>query len=382
MAALEHSNSVALSKVAISNTHGEDSPYYGGWKAYDQNPYNELSNPSGVIQMGLAENQVKYGNETTGNSQVKMARHFELNLAFVVDLPAGKPLVGCKWVYKIKTRSDGSVEHYKARLVAKGFTQEYGIDYEETFAPVACPTSVCSLIAIVAAKGWKLFQMDVKNAFLNGDLAEEVYMQPPLRLEHPPNKVCRLKRALYGLKQAPRAWFAKFSTTINQFGFTSNPHDMALFIHKTNHDSNDRKFTTGYCLFLGDSLISWRSKKQTIPSRSSIEVGYQALGDTTSELLNLCWLLEDMGVPQPPTTNLYCDNQSVMQIAHNNVFHERTKHIEVDCHFVHHYVAQGTIHLVFIGSAGHVADLFTKAHFFGHFHALLSKLKLVSSQSP
>ncbi|GKU90565.1 hypothetical protein SLEP1_g4547 [Rubroshorea leprosula] len=88
----------------------------------------------------------------------------------VVDLPVGKPLVSCKWVYKIKTRSDGFVERYKGHLVAKGFTQEYGIDYEETFALVARLTSVRSLIAIVVAKRGKLFQMDVKNAFLNGDL--------------------------------------------------------------------------------------------------------------------------------------------------------------------------------------------------------------------
>ena len=83
---------------------------------------------------------------------------------------------GCKWVYKIKTQADGSVERYKAWLVAKGFTQEYGIDYEETFAPVARLTLVCSLIAVAASKCWQLFQMYVKNVFLNGDLTEEVYM--------------------------------------------------------------------------------------------------------------------------------------------------------------------------------------------------------------
>ena len=88
-------------------------------------------------------------------------------------------MVGCKWIYKIKTRSNGSIKRYKARLVAKGFTQEYGIDYEETFAPVARISSVCALLAVDAARKWDLFQMDVKNAFLNGDLNEEVYMQPP-----------------------------------------------------------------------------------------------------------------------------------------------------------------------------------------------------------
>ncbi|GKU97911.1 hypothetical protein SLEP1_g10985 [Rubroshorea leprosula] len=119
-----------------------------------------------------------------------------------------------------------------------------------------------------------------------------------------------------------------------------------------------------------------------IPSRSSTEAEYRALGDTTSELLSLRWLLEDMGIPQPSSIDLYCNNQSAMQIVHNDVFHERTKHIEVDCHFIRHHVAQRTVHLVFIGSADQPADLFTKAHFPGRFRTLLSKLKLVSSQPP
>ncbi|GKV14899.1 hypothetical protein SLEP1_g25702 [Rubroshorea leprosula] len=335
--------------------------------------------------------------------------------------------------------------------------------------------------------------MDVKNAFLNGDLKEEVYMKPPLGLHHPPNKVCRLRRALYGLKQSPRAWYAKFSATtargivllllyvddmiitgddvagveelkqslsqkfemkdlgvlsyflglevtssddgyllsqINLVYLTTTCPDIAYAVHivsqfmaapRSTHyaavlriiryvkgtlfhrlhfsansslvlraysdadwagDSSDRRSTTGYCLFLGNSLISWRSKKQAIPSRSSTEAEYRALGDTTSELLSLRWFLEDMGIPQPSSTDLYCDNQSAMQIAHNDVFHERTKHIEVDCHFIRHHVAQGTVYLVFIGSADQPADLFTKAHFPERFRTLLSKLKLVSSQPP
>ena len=110
----------------------------------------------------------------------------------LVTLPPRQSVVCCKWIYKIKTRSDGSIERYKIRLVAKGFTQEYEIDYEETFAPVVRISSVRALLAVAAASKWDLFQMDVKNAFLNGDLSEEVYMQPPPGLSVDSNKVCHL----------------------------------------------------------------------------------------------------------------------------------------------------------------------------------------------
>ncbi|KAL0549125.1 hypothetical protein IC582_013605 [Cucumis melo] len=153
-----------------------------------------------------------------------------------VDLPPGKRPIGYKWIYKIKTHSDGTIERYKARLVPKGYSQEYGIDYEETFAPMAWMTSVRSLLVVVAAKQWPLLQMDVKNAFLNETLSEEVYMKPPYGTSPSPHKVCLLHRALYGLKQTPRAWFATFSSTITQLGFTSSPHDTALFTRHTPHD--------------------------------------------------------------------------------------------------------------------------------------------------
>ena len=151
----------------------------------------------------------------------------------MVDLPPGQSIVGCRWVYMIKTKVYGSVERYKARLIARGFTQEYGIDYEETFAPITRFTSVKCLIAVAAVRRWPLYQMDVKNAFLNGDLHEEVYMQPPPGYPHSSSQVCRLRRALYGLKQAPRAWFEKFSSVVAQQGFTSSLHDIALFVQRS-----------------------------------------------------------------------------------------------------------------------------------------------------
>ena len=118
----------------------------------------------------------------------------------MVDLPPGQSVVGYRWVYKIKTKADGFFERYKALLVAKGFTQEYDIDYEETFAPVARLTSVSCLIVVAAVRRWPLYQMDMKNAFLNGYLQEEMYMQPPFGYPHSSSQVCCLRRALYGLK--------------------------------------------------------------------------------------------------------------------------------------------------------------------------------------
>ena len=118
----------------------------------------------------------------------------------MVDLPFGRSIVGCRWVYMIKTKADGSVERYKACLVAKGFTQEYSIDYEKTFAFDARLASIRCLIVVAVVCHWPLYQMDVKNAFLNGDLQEEVYMQTSPGYPHSSNQVCRLHRALYGLK--------------------------------------------------------------------------------------------------------------------------------------------------------------------------------------
>ena len=118
----------------------------------------------------------------------------------MVDLPPAQFVVGRRRVYKIKIKVDGSIEWYKARLVAKGFTQEYDIDYEEKFAHVAHLIFVRCLIVVAAIRRWPLYQMDVMNSFLNGDLKEEMHMQPPPGYPHSGSQVCRLLHALYGLK--------------------------------------------------------------------------------------------------------------------------------------------------------------------------------------
>ena len=129
--------------------------------------------------------------------------------------------MGCKWVFTIKYNVDGSVERYKARLVAKGFTQTYGIDYLETFAPVAKLNTIRVLLSLAANLDWPLQQLDVKNAFLNGDLEEEVYMDSPPGFESQLNqKICKLQKSLYGLKQSPRAWFERFAQFIKKLGYS------------------------------------------------------------------------------------------------------------------------------------------------------------------
>jgi hypothetical protein len=124
----------------------------------------------------------------------------------LVALPEDKKIIGCKWVYKVKHNANGFVSKYKARLVTKGYAQTYGVDYEETYSPVAKMTTIRAIIAMAIVKGWSLHQMDVKNVFLHGHLHEEVYMEQPLDYVDQThlNLVCRLKKALYGLKQAPK----------------------------------------------------------------------------------------------------------------------------------------------------------------------------------
>ena len=123
--------------------------------------------------------------------------------------PEDKLFVTSRWLCKIKHGAYGSIEKYKARFVARGFSQKEGVNYDETFAPVTQYTFIRSIIAIASALGWKLHQMDVKTAFLNGIIEEEVYIEQPkgFVVHGKESHVCKLKKTLYGLKQKPRAWY-------------------------------------------------------------------------------------------------------------------------------------------------------------------------------
>ncbi|RVW27298.1 Retrovirus-related Pol polyprotein from transposon RE1 [Vitis vinifera] len=151
------------------------------------------------------------------------------------ECPLGKKPVGCRWIYTMKYKADGSIERFKVRLVAKGYTQTYGIDYTETFAPIAKINTVRVLLSLAANLDWPLQQFDVKNVFMHGKLSEEVYMDLPpgcMVSEKQYQKVCKLKKSLYGLKQSPRAWFGRFTKSMRAFGYRQSNSDHTLFLKK------------------------------------------------------------------------------------------------------------------------------------------------------
>ncbi|KAI3710109.1 hypothetical protein L2E82_39883 [Cichorium intybus] len=156
------------------------------------------------------------------------------NTWVLVPRPTNANVVGSKWVYRTKYKSDGTVDRYKARLVAQGFTQIPGLDYFLTFSPVVKASTVRIVLALAIINNWHLHQLDVKNAFLNGTLTETVYMEQPPGFINPsaPHHVCLLKKALYGLKQAPRAWFQRLSSFLVSIGFVCSRADTSLFVFK------------------------------------------------------------------------------------------------------------------------------------------------------
>lgn len=176
---------------------------------------------------------IKLLNIIIGNRQDEIVALEENKTWILIDLSPNKKPIGCRWVYKVKLKSDGQVERYKARLVAKGYTQCEGLDYHETFSPVAKLTTVRLLLALAAAKYWSLHQLDVNNAFLHGTLDEEVYMTlPPGVANKGESKVCKLTKSLYGLKSASRQWFSRFSMTLLQHGFLQSLIILSSLVHK------------------------------------------------------------------------------------------------------------------------------------------------------
>lgn len=175
--------------------------------------------------------------EAVADAKWKEAMDLEINAIqknntwYLTELPAGARRIGVKWVYKTKVNEHGEVEKYKARLVAKGYAQKYGIDYEEVYAPVSRMDTVRMFLALAAQRDWSVYQLDVKSAFLHGNLTKDVYVDQPqgYEVKTAMHKVYKLNKALYGLKQAPRAWFSRIEAYFLNEGFEKCGSEQTLF---------------------------------------------------------------------------------------------------------------------------------------------------------
>lgn len=200
----------------------------------------------------------------------------------ITELPPGKTAIGCKWLFKTKFFPNGSIERYKSRLVILGNHQKFGVDYKETFAPVAKMTTVRTLLAVAAIQEWHTLQMDVSNAFLHGDLSEPVYIKLPPGYTHfgcrievnnscaktpTPALVCKLLKALYGLRQAPRLWFSKQSLTLLSLGFKQSKSDYSLFLKQTSTSTLAVLVYVDDLLICGSSMSDIHNLKQMLSTQ-------------------------------------------------------------------------------------------------------------------
>ena len=477
------------------------------------------------------------------------------NTCHLVPRPPNANIVSGKWVFRQKFNSDGSLSRYKARWVCRGFSQQHGIDYDETFSPVVKPSTIRTVLSIAVSSTWPIHQLDGKNAFLHGSLNETVYCQQPLGFEDStsPNHVCLLQKSLYGLKQVPRAWFQRFSTFLQTIGFSPSRSDYSLFVYHSNshvaylllyvddivltasstdflqhiisllqhefsmtdlgslhhflgiavtrdhkglflsqrqysiellnkagmldcqpsrtpvdtnsklssdgetfsdptlyrsltgalqyltltrpelsyavqqaclfmHDPrvphynhvkrilryvkgtldhglhinssspasltaysdadragcpDTRRSTSGYCVYLGNNLISWSSKRQLAVFRSSAEAEYRAVAHAVAETVWLRQLLEELHHPLHQATVVYRDNISAVYMSGNPVQHRRTKHIEIDIHFVREKVALGQVRVLHVPTTAQFADIFTKGLATAPFTDIRSSLNVI-----
>ena len=188
----------------------------------------------------------------------------------LVELPKDRKPIGSKWVFKIKTNSDGSIERCKARLVAQGYSQKPGLDYDQTFSPVVRSESVRSVIALATKNGLKLHQMDITTAFLNGDLEEQVYMRQPegFRVDGKEHLVCRLRKSIYGLKQSPRCWNQALDTCLKEMGFIQCPSDPCIYTSTTNG-------LFALAVYVDDILLATKSPKRIAQVKADLGKQFQ-----------------------------------------------------------------------------------------------------------
>jgi hypothetical protein len=194
----------------------------------------EESNPGQIpLPKTLQEaiNHPIYGPKWKEAVEKELAGLASFNTWKLVKKIPGMPIISCKWVFLVKYGTDGRPERFKARLVARGFTQQFGVDYEDTFAPVIRFDSLRVLLALAAKFGWIIHMMDAQNAYLNSELDKEIYMEVPEGVDHLPGQVCELLKSLYGLKQSANLWNKKITKTLRSLGFEQTLADASVFIH-------------------------------------------------------------------------------------------------------------------------------------------------------
>ncbi|KAL0325398.1 UNVERIFIED_CONTAM: Retrovirus-related Pol polyprotein from transposon TNT 1-94 [Sesamum radiatum] len=306
----------------------------------------------------------------------------------LVDLPSGNKPLGCKWILKRKYKADGSIDKYKARLVAKGFKQKEGLDFFDTYSPVTRITSIRVLIAVAALYDLEIHQMDVKTAFLNGELDEEIYMEQPegfvvpgqekkshyvetilkkfKAYESPPAKTpVDLNLHLAKNKDEPECQI-EYSRIIGSLMYIMNctRPDIAYAVNKLSRFTiKIQKSTSGYVFTIGGGAVSWKSSKQTCIARSTMESEFIALDKAGEEAEWLRNFLEDIPcwTKPVPAIMVHCDNQSAIGRAQSSMYNGKSRHIRRRHNTIRQLISSGIISIDYIKSKDNLADPLTKA---------------------
>ncbi|KAG8479016.1 hypothetical protein CXB51_029921 [Gossypium anomalum] len=315
----------------------------------------------------------------------------------IVKLPKGKKVVCCKWVFKKKEGTLRVKEsRYKARLVAKGYNQIPGVDFTDMFSLVVKHSSIRALLGIVAMHDLELEQLDVKTAFLHGELKEDIYMQQleGFTVSKKEDYIYLLKKSLYGLKQSPRQWYKRFNMQsakpvsthltahfrLSSALFSQSDDEIEYMSHVPYfsavgslidgvigyvdadfaRDLDKRRYLTGYVFTIGGCAISWKATLQTTVALSTIEAEYMAITEACKEAIWLKGLFSEINEDLQIST-IFCDSQSVIFLTKDQMFHERTKYIDVRYHFVRDIISRGDIVVSKISTHENPAYMMTKS---------------------